>query len=241
MGAIVQPIAIIKTPFTDKFSIPRQPGLAPSVISTISLHGDFDHAASVDGIEQYSHLWLIFEFDQHRDHQWRERVRPPRLGGNKQMGVFATRAPFRPNNIGMSVVKLIEVSHTPKMQLVVSGADLLDQTPILDIKPYVPYVDAISDATSAFADNAPDQLDVKFSPNAHALVHQLSCKTRSGCYYPKLEQVIVEVLSQDPRPAYHASKQPERRYVSQLYDLELHWHVTEDCLTVTEIRRQKGF
>lgn len=236
----MQPIAIIQTPFTDKFSIPRQPGLAPSVLSTISLQGDFDHAASIEGIQQFSHLWLIFEFNQHREHAWRERVRPPRLGGNKQMGVFATRSPFRPNNLGMSVVKLVEVIDTPQIQLVVSGADLLDQTPIFDIKPYVPYVDAITDATSAFASSAPNALEVRFDEQAKAFLDTLSRSHDAG-RYPNLSQVIVEVLRQDPRPAYHAIKQPNRRYVSQLYDLELVWQVTEHCLTITEIRRQKGF
>ena len=241
MDNIVQPIALITSPFTDKFSIPRQPGLAPSVISTVSFVGDFDHAASIEGIQQYSHLWLIFEFNQHRSHQWRERVRPPRLGGNKQLGVFATRSPFRPNNLGMSVVKLVDVVVKPQVKLVVSGADLLDQTPIVDIKPYVPYVDAIPEASSAFAGDEPNQLEVCFSATAEAFIDELTSNAAKSEHYQNLRQVIIEVLRQDPRPAYHASKQPERHYVSQLYELELNWYVTGQCLTITEIRQQKDF
>lgn len=237
----MQPIALITSPFTDKFSIPRQPGLAPSVISTVSFVGDFDHAASIEGIQQYSHLWLIFEFNQHRSHPWRERVRPPRLGGNKQLGVFATRSPFRPNNLGMSVVKLVDVIIKPQVQLIVSGADLLDQTPIMDIKPYVPYADAIPEASSAFAGDEPNQLEVCFSATAETFIDKLTSNATKSERYHNLRQVILEILRQDPRPAYHATKQPDRCYVSQLYDLELEWQVSGQCLTITAIRHQKVF
>ncbi|RUO44754.1 tRNA (N6-threonylcarbamoyladenosine(37)-N6)-methyltransferase TrmO [Idiomarina aquatica] len=228
-GDPLQPIALIRTPFPDKFSIPRQPGLAPSVTARIEFTGDFDHLASIQGIEQHSHLWLLFEFNQHRDHGWRERVRPPRLGGNKSIGVFATRSPFRPNNIGLSVVKLVEVVREPEVALVVAGADLLDQTPIMDIKPYVPYVDCLPDARSEFAQAKPAPLSVHFTDQARL---QLSEHQQLR---PELGAVLVEVLSQDPRPAYHASKNPDKRYASRLYDLDVHWHVRDQQLWVTAI------
>lgn len=231
----MQPIAIIETPFPDKFSIPRQPGLAPAATGRVRLVGDYQHAESIEGIEHYSHLWLLFEFNQHRGCAWRERVRPPRLGGNKRMGVFATRSPFRPNHIGLSVVKLLEVIKTPVTELIVSGVDLLNQTPIFDIKPYIPYADCVIDARSGLAQQQPPTLEVQFTERANNATTQLNRD------YPNLRQIIMEVLAQDPRPAYHKLKQPQKSYVSGLFDLELVWQVTESCLQVTEIRRRKDF
>ncbi|WP_404402467.1 tRNA (N6-threonylcarbamoyladenosine(37)-N6)-methyltransferase TrmO [Idiomarina seosinensis] len=225
----MQPIAIIHTPFPEKFSIPRQPGLAPSVRATIELTGDYNHNASIKGIEQHSHLWLLFQFHQHVDKQWQEQVRPPRLGGNQSLGVFATRSPFRPNNLGLSVVKLLAVESEPNTRLVVSGTDLLDKTPIVDIKPYVPYVDCINEASSDFAGTKPAQLQVIFAPQAKQQLQQF-CRQ-----VPELEAVIREVLSQDPRPAYQ-KQQPQRQYASKLFDYDIHWHVEDQQLIVEEIR-----
>lgn len=227
----MQPIAIIHTPFPEKFSIPRQPGLAPSVKARIELTGDYDHAASIKGIEQHSHLWLLFQFHQHNHKQWQEQVRPPRLGGNQSVGVFATRSPFRPNNLGLSVVKLLAVETTPSVRLVVGGTDLLDQTPIVDIKPYVPYVDCITDANSDFARNKPQRLNVCFTQQAQQQLLKLQQQP------PELKAVITEVLSQDPRPAYHKQQQQPRQYASKLFDYDIHWQVEGDQLVVEEIRR----
>lgn len=225
------PIAVIYTPFADKFSVPRQPGLAPAIKSRIQLTGDYHHAESIRGIEQHSHLWLLFEFNQNPRSEWKERVRPPRLGGNDSVGVFATRSPFRPNGLGLSVVKLEQVlqSADGHVELLVSGADLVTATPIVDIKPYIPYVDSVTDAYSELAAQPPIPLTVSFSPQAK---QQLTVQQQQ---IPELADAIRQVLSQDPRPAYHKKKQTQRRYVSRLYHLELHWQVNGQQLMVEEI------
>ncbi|RUO77281.1 tRNA (N6-threonylcarbamoyladenosine(37)-N6)-methyltransferase TrmO [Idiomarina seosinensis] len=226
----MHPIAIVHSPFPEKFSIPRQPGLAPAVTSTIVLTGDYDHQASIEGIEQHSHLWLVFEFHQHSSNQWKEKVRPPRLGGNKSVGVFATRSPFRPNNLGLSVVKLVAVKRSPTVELVVAGADLLDQTPIIDIKPYVPYVDCINSASSEFAGSQPEFLTVAYSERAAKQLDRYLPQT------PELKQVIDQVLRQDPRPAYHKHSNHSRQYGSRLFNYDIRWVVNDKSLMVEEIK-----
>lgn len=227
------PVAVIKTPFPDKFSVPRQPGLAPSVQSIVELQGDYDHQASIQGLEQHSHLWLLFQFDRHKHNEWKAQVRPPRLGGNQTIGVFATRSPYRPNGIGLSVVKLEGIKQLANgtVQLVVSGADLVDQTPIVDIKPYIPYVDCITEAQSQLANEQPTTLMVSFSDRAKQQLAEVEAPVTN------LAQVIEEVLAQDPRPAYHRDKQQDRQYASRLYQLDLLWRVHGSELIVEEIRQ----
>lgn len=223
-------IGHIHTPFPDKFSVPRQPGLAPSVTATITLCGDYDHQASIAGIQAHSHLWLMFQFHQNAAAGWKAKVRPPRLGGNKSIGVFASRSPFRPNQLGLSVVQLLDVIERPQVQFVVAGADLVDGTPLVDIKPYVPYVDCVPEAVSEWAGEAPQPLNVVFSPLAQQqLLNYLPQQ-------PKLQQVIIEVLQQDPRPAYHRLKDQDKSYGSRLYDYDLQWRVAGTSLIVEEIR-----
>ena len=224
----LKPIAIIRTPFPEKFSIPRQPGLVPSALAQVELVGDYRHAQAIEGIEQFSHLWLTFEFHQHCS--WQERVRPPRLGGNEQLGVFATRSPFRPNQLGLSVVELVGVQIEPKVVLTVRGADLVDNTPIVDIKPYIPYVDAISDARAGFAQQKPEErLDVQFSEAAKAsLAIEISCT-------PELKTLIIEVLRQDPRPAYHKVQKNLRDYGTALLNYNIRWYVRQNTVFVEEI------
>lgn len=222
------PIAIIRTPFPEKFSVPRQPGLAPSALAEIELVGDYHHAQSIQGIEQFSHLWLTFEFHQHTS--WQERVRPPRLGGNEQMGIFATRSPFRPNQLGLSVVELVSVQTEPKVILTVRGADLVDSTPIVDIKPYIPYVDAITNAHAGFAQHKPEQsLSIQFSEAAETMIAQESSRS------PQLKILISEVLCQDPRPAYHKSHAEQRSYGTALLNYNIRWYVQRNTVFVEEI------
>jgi len=150
------PIGVIRSPYREKFGIPRQPGLAPNLISRVQLCDEFNHPDTVRGLEHCSHIWLLFLFSETAEKGWSPTVRPPRLGGNKRMGVFATRSPFRPNPLGMSAVKLIAIEeYEGQVELVVSSADLLDGTPIIDIKPYLTYCDSIPTATCEFATDIP--------------------------------------------------------------------------------------
>ncbi|WP_417436963.1 tRNA (N6-threonylcarbamoyladenosine(37)-N6)-methyltransferase TrmO [Idiomarina abyssalis] len=221
-------IAVIRTPFPEKFSVPRQPGLVPSALAQVELVGDYQHAQAIEGIEQFSHLWLTFEFHQHDT--WQERVRPPRLGGNQQLGVFATRSPFRPNQLGLSVVELIAVQTEPNVVLTVRGADLVDKTPIVDIKPYIPYVDSITDARAGFAQEKPEsRMKVKFSDAAEAVLKSAHSSS-SG-----LRTLATEVLSQDPRPAYHKAQSPQRTYGTALLNYNIRWYVQQNTVFVEEI------
>lgn len=222
------PIAVIRTPFPEKFSVPRQPGLVPAALADVELVGDYEHAKAIQGIEQFSHLWLTFEFHQHNS--WQERVRPPRLGGNEQLGVFATRSPFRPNQLGLSVVELVSVRIEPKVILTVRGADLVDKTPIVDIRPYIPYVDAIADARAGYAQSKPEAgLHVQFTERAKATLKAESSQS------PELKTLIIEVLRQDPRPAYHKDEPTPRSYGTALSNYNIRWHVRENIVFVEEI------
>ena len=208
------PIGYLQTPFADKFGIPRQPSLAPHASGVLRLLPDYARAEAVRGLEEFSHVWLTFVFHQTAG-QWSPTVRPPRLGGNQRVGVFACRSPFRPNPIGLSLVELKHIDTGDGVTLTFAGIDLVDGTPILDIKPYIPYVESQPDARSGFVSGQPPQLTVEFSAEALA-----QCQQLSGLY-PQLQELIVEVLAQDPRPAYAAD--PERRYGIRLYTLDVKW------------------
>jgi tRNA-Thr(GGU) m(6)t(6)A37 methyltransferase TsaA len=216
----IQPVGTIHTPYKEKFGIPRQPGLAKSAEGQIIFFDAFNDPNYLRGIEQLSHLWLIFHFHQTVDKGHSPLVRPPRLGGNQKLGVFATRSPFRPNSIGMSVVEFAAVSYQNKqLILTVKGVDLLDGTPILDIKPYVPYADNVLEASGGMAQHSPELMVVIFSEQANA---QLKIHEQR---YPTLSSLIQEVLSQDPRPAYHQNSQSEKTYGITLYELNIQWQV----------------
>ncbi|WP_188704409.1 tRNA (N6-threonylcarbamoyladenosine(37)-N6)-methyltransferase TrmO [Silvimonas iriomotensis] len=208
------PIGHLRTPFADKFGIPRQPSLAPHAIATLQLLPPFDRPEAVRGLEDFSHVWLTFVFHQTAG-QWSPTVRPPRLGGNQRMGVFATRSPFRPNPLGLSLVELASVDTTDKVTLTFRGVDLVDGTPILDIKPYIPYVESRPDARSGFVGGAPERLAVTFSPTA--LAQCAKCQAS----HPHLAELITEVLAQDPRPAY--ADDPQRVYGIRLYHFDVKW------------------
>ena len=221
----MQAIAHIHSDFPTKFGIPRQAGLVPELRATVVFTPEFRNPDALRGIEGFSHLWLIWEFSEARRADWSPTVRPPRLGGNTRMGVFATRSPFRPNPIGLSCVELLEVRETPEWGtvLVVGGADLMDGTPIYDIKPYIPYADCRPEAAGGFTDRAEDfLLQVE-------LPEDLAEKVP-----PDQREALVGVLSHDPRPSYHSD--PARIYGMNFGDLDVRFRVAEGRLTVVEIR-----
>jgi tRNA-Thr(GGU) m(6)t(6)A37 methyltransferase TsaA len=211
----VSPIGFVRSCFKEKFAIPRQPQLAPAARGVLELVAPFDHPDAVQGLEQVSHVWLLFLFHLALEDKPRLKVRPPRLGGNQSMGVFATRATHRPNGIGQSVVKLDKVEAG---RLYLSGIDLLDGTPVLDIKPYVPYADSVANATNQIASAAPDLIPVSWEPAALVQAHENGLRLQEP-----LIELIEQCLAQDPRPAYQ-SPTPERRYGAQFWDLDVRWH-----------------
>jgi tRNA-Thr(GGU) m(6)t(6)A37 methyltransferase TsaA len=214
----ITPVGYLRSCFREKFAIPRQPQLAPAARGVIELLPPYDQPAAVDGLEQVSHVWLLFLFHQALQEQPRLKVRPPRLGGNRSLGVFATRSSHRPNGIGQSVVKLDQVEAG---RLWLSGIDLLDGTPIIDIKPYVPYADCLTAAHNGVAAEAPATIAVHWQ--ACALQQAREHAVRLG---EPLVELIEQCLAQDPRPAYQRP-QPERRYGCRLWDVDVHWHYPE--------------
>ncbi|MBR5558801.1 MAG: tRNA (N6-threonylcarbamoyladenosine(37)-N6)-methyltransferase TrmO [Oscillospiraceae bacterium] len=219
-------IAHIRSDFTTKFGIPRQSGLVDSLKSTIIFEPEYRVAEAFRGLEGYSHLWLIWKFSEAVREDWSPTVRPPRLGGNTRMGVFATRSPFRPNPIGLSSVKLerIELDTPDGPVLHISGADLMDGTPIYDIKPYLPYVDCHTEATGGFA------LQQKEG------VIEVSCSRELLVKLPEdRQQALLDVLAQDPRPAYQSD--PERIYGMEFAGFEVKFSASDTCLTVLDISK----
>ena len=219
-----QVIARIRSDFDQKFGIPRQSGLADALEAEIIFEPEFRSPEAVRGMEGFSHLWLIWEFSQNRQAGWSPTVRPPRLGGNARMGVFATRSPFRPNPIGLSCVELARVEASTPLGpvLTVRGADLLNGTPILDIKPYVPYADCRPGARGGFASlPAGASLAVELPPE---LLERVPENKRSA---------LVQVLAQDPRPPYQDD--PDRVYGMAFGGLEIRFRVEKDRLTVCDV------
>jgi tRNA-Thr(GGU) m(6)t(6)A37 methyltransferase TsaA len=228
-GILIEPVAVVCSPFQEKFGVPRQSGLAPSALGEIRLLRPFDDPAMLQGLEEFSHIWLTFRFDRCVDQGWRSRVRPPRLGGNVEVGVWASRSPFRPNFLGLSAVRLLEVVTSPEPLLRVAGLDLLDGTPVFDIKPYLPYSDAIHDARGGFAPRAPDpHLAVSFLPQAERQLAAVADPQR-------MRALIIEVLTLDPRPAYRRGPEPERVYGMRLAGVDVRWRVTEAGVEVQEL------
>ncbi|MFI2811592.1 tRNA (N6-threonylcarbamoyladenosine(37)-N6)-methyltransferase TrmO [Microbulbifer sp. JSM ZJ756] len=213
----LNPIATVHSCFGEKFGVPRQPLLADASRAAIELLPPLNTPDAVAGLEDNTHIWVVFQFHQAAG-QWSTKVRPPRLGGNKKLGVLATRSPFRPNNIGLSVVRLLEVRTSPKVELIVGGADLVDGTPILDIKPYIPYADVLVEAQSAFAGDAPAPVTVDIPRE----VLQVASDYRD-CWGTDLPLLIRQVLAQDPKPAYQ-KPEPDRIYGMKLCGFDLRWH-----------------
>ena len=226
MDVNIQPIARMRSDFASKFGIPRQSGLVEALRSTIVFEPEYRNADALRGIEDFSHLWIIWQFSEAVREGWSPTVRPPRLGGNTRMGVFATRSPFRPNNLGLSCVKLLSVEHTEEFGTVlhVGGADLMDGTPIFDIKPYIPYSDCHTDAAGGFTDTAGDfLLEVNFPD---ALLQKLPENKRDAA---------IGVLSHDPRPSYQ--RKPGRIYGLTFAGFDIRFIVEENVLTVIDITK----
>ena len=223
----MQVVARIRNAFPTKFGVPRQSGLVPELTSTIVFEPEFRVPEALRGIETYSHLWLIWEFHQAvregEDQSWKPTVRPPRLGGNTRMGVFATRSPFRPNPLGLTVVKLLAVNDSPEGKvLVVSGADMMDGTPIYDIKPYLPYVDSVPDASGGFTEE---------TAGYHLTV---DCPAELlGRIPEEHRETLLGVLGQDPRPAYQHDE--NRVYGLPFAGFDVKFMVKDGTLTVLDI------
>ena len=219
---IIKPIAYIHTDFKEKFGIPRQSGRAPALKGTIVFVPEYREPEALRGIEGYSHLWLIFGFSKARREKWSPTVRPPRLGGNIRRGVFASRSPFRPNSLGMSCVSLesVEKSEKDGTFLTVSGVDMLDMTPIYDIKPYLPYADSYPEARGGYGEEFKDyKLDVEF---------------QHGITVPEDKlQAVIECLADDPRPSYQEDS--ERVYSMRFANLDIRFKILEKCVLVIDV------
>lgn len=222
---IIHPIARMRSDFPTKFGIPRQSGLVTELRSTIVFEPEFRNPDTLRGIEGFSHLWLIWQFSEAVRTDWSPTVRPPRLGGNTRMGVFATRSPFRPNSMGLSCVRLLGVEHTKDGAVLhVAGADLMDGTPIFDIKPYVPYSDCHTDAIGGFTDTAGDfLLEVDFPAELLEILP------------PDKREAAKAVLSHDPRPSYQ--KDSDRVYGLDFAGCNIRFRVQEGKLTVVSTER----
>ena len=228
----ISAVGHIQSPYKQKFAIPRQPRLVPEAKAKLIFAPDFNREEFVRGIDEFTHIWLLFRFHETADKGYSPMVRPPRLGGNERKGVFATRATFRPNAIGMSAVKLEGIEYkNGQLSLLLAGIDLLDGTPIIDIKPYLPYSDAMLDASAGFADTRPEtQMSVEFTPEVTLFIEQQT-------QYPELLNFISNVLKQDPRPAYKKQKDGEQSYGMTLYDYNIRWHVNGEHNLVTSIEK----
>jgi len=229
----LMPIAYIRSSYPERFGIPRQAGLVPSATATIVFPNTDLHWHSLRGIESFSHIWVIFWFHGQSFTKFRPLVRPPRLGGNKTMGVYATRSPNRPNPMGLSAVPLDHIEQTPtEILLHIHGGDFLDGTPVLDIKPYVPYADAIASATSAWADHPDPRLSVAWSPTASA-----SLETAADNHQLEIRQMITDVIAQDPRPGYERGKdgQPDQFWNVRLAGFDIFWRVEAGTAIITRL------
>ncbi|WP_020561259.1 tRNA (N6-threonylcarbamoyladenosine(37)-N6)-methyltransferase TrmO [Thiofilum flexile] len=227
----IQPIGYIQSCYQEKFGIPRQPNLVSEAKARINLLETFS-LESVRGLQEFSHIWVIFRFHLTAEQGWHPTVRPPRLGGNQRVGVFATRSTFRPNALGLSVVSLSGIVEcNGQVSLELRGADLLNGTPIIDIKPYIPYVDALPHAQAGYAQQAPlSQVKVRF-----ALQASVQCQQKSTQWGVNMELLIRQILQQDPRPAYRTTQQDHREYGMRLYDFDLHWRYDADGIEVLDL------
>lgn len=223
----IKPIAYIRNDLKTKFGVPRQSGLANSLLSEIVFTPEYRVSDALRGITDFSHIWLIWSFSEARRNDWSPTVRPPRLGGNERVGVFATRSPYRPNSLALSCVKLERVEHREGFGdiLVVSGADLMNGTPIYDIKPYLPYADSIEDAVGGFAPDGGKTLEVI---DEKGELNKLSVEKRNA---------LTELLARDPRPQYHNDS--ERIYGMEYGDFEIKFRVDGNELFIVSVERSK--
>ncbi len=220
---VIRPIARIRTEFPEKFGIPRQAGIVDELRGEVVFEPEYRREEALRGLEEFSHLWLIWQFSENLDQGWTPTVRPPRLGGNERRGVFATRSPFRPNALGLSCVRLLGIRRDPELGSVlqVAGADLMDGTPIFDIKPYIPYADCRPEASGGFAPDPGATLTVSIPEELEAKIPEEKRAALRG------------VLENDPRPRYQDD--PERRYGLSFGGMEIAFRVNGRTLTVTEV------
>lgn len=222
-------IGIIHSCYKEKFSIPRQSGLVPSAEATLELFTPYNHPETLNGLEEISHLWISFIFHQHIHHSFKNQVNPPRLNGKKK-GVYATRSPFRPNPLGLSVVELKSINiEADKVSLSIKGGDFLDQTPVIDIKPYIQYSDALSNTREPYSAIKKPEFEISFSEIALKKVKIAEKET------PLIKQVIVELLSEDPRPVY--TKKIKSEYHVRIYDYDLSWHIEQNQVLVVDLKK----
>lgn len=223
-------IGIIHSCYKEKFGIPRQPALVASP-ATIEIDEAYSNDEAFRDLEMFSHIWVVFVFHGVENKNWKATVRPPRLGGNQRTGVFASRSMFRPNPVGLSVVELKSVERKGnKIILNITGGDFLDLTPVLDIKPYIPYVDSIPAAKGGYAAEKPERkLTVIFSAEAEKEIEDVKNK------YPQLKNIITEILQLDPRPAYQKEKQIKKNFAIKLYEFDLKWLVENENVVVTSL------
>jgi len=231
MAYTFEPVGIIHSCFKEKFGIPRQPGLVTEAQATLELLPPYNREEAVRGLEAFSHVWITFVFHACLDAKWKPTVRPPRLGGNKRLGVFATRSTHRPNPIGLSVVRLKGISlNQGSVVLALQGIDLLDGTPVLDIKPYLPYSDSHPGATGGFAPEAPQAaFRVDFSEQAREVCRHAD----TGAV--DLEKLIMQLLAHDPRPAYYSHGDGCQQFGMRLLDFDVKWQSEGDRVFVVEI------
>ncbi len=224
-------IGTIRSPYREKFAVPRQPGLVTAARAELQLLGDCNREEILRGLEGFSHVWILFVFDQVVGQGWKPMVRPPRLGGNRRVGLFASRSPFRPNPIGLSVVPLERIEQRDgRWILHLTGVDLVDRTPVLDIKPYVPAVDAVPEARGGFTRGLEAEApQVWFNDQAR---RELAVATRR---FPDLETLIRQVIAQQPQPAYQKPDDREREYGMALYEFNVRWRRAENGCEVIAI------
>lgn len=219
---IFNQIGIIRSPYKEKFAVPRQPGLVEDGTGELILLPPYNQPEAVRGLSEFSHIWIMFIFHQTMKAGWRPTVRPPRLGGNTRMGVFATRSTFRPNPLGMSLLELKGIhSQGNELRLQLGSLDLVDGTPVVDIKPYLPFAESKPQALSGFAPIAPcADMPVYFSPQAEAQLQQ------HLEHYPYLRRFVTQLLAQDPRPAYRKTED-EHEYAVWLLEFNIRWRIVD--------------
>jgi len=231
----IRPVGVIHSCFKERFGVPRQSGLVAAAKAELELLPPYDQADTVRGLEGFSHIWIEFIFHQREADSWSALVRPPRLGGNRKVGVFASRSPFRPNRLGLSLVRLDGIDTDNGVRLLLSGVDLLDGTPVVDIKPYLPYAEAHADARSGFVDGAPaGDLVIRYSADAERAINE-----REAAGHDDLRALIAGVLAQDPRPAYRAGEEGPVHGML-LHDFNLTWRHDDGGIEVLELAPVDG-
>ena len=231
----LMPIGKVKSPYKQKFGIPRQANLATSAIGLVKLNSTFSDIDCLREVDQFSHLWIVYLFHEIAHRRWTNTVKPPRLGGKQKVGVFSSRSPFRPNPLGLSAVKYLDhYKKNGSIYIKIGGLDLLDGTPILDIKPYIPYADSIPHAIGGYASEKPQQkLSVKFTESAQNELEEYESK------WENLRSLILEACSLDPRPAWNIDDSDSKQYGVSIYGINIKFVVNKDIALITALQKTK--